>query len=328
MSEPVALPPLHNTMGALLIGVIVSSALWGITCMQTFQYITIYWKRDSLGLRLLVSATFFFDTLHEILICHTIYMYLVVNFANPTQLGVIEWSILAEVVPSALVALLVQGFFAYRVWILSRRNKGRIYLVSLLGALVIAEFTVALIYFGKAWSLKVYSNSFKIRSLSQSMNIVGAVGDIFITASLIFFLHKSKSGMQRSNQVMNSLILFSLNTGLLTSICAFMSLIMILVYPDTFLYITFFFNLSRLYSNSLLATLNARKKLQTTIDGSGVMGTLEESSYSGSRAQRMQAPLSIQSQSGTNAPASHFISIVKQVEVMGDYEMENRGEPK
>lgn len=76
-------------------------------------------------------------------------------------------------------------------------------------------------------------------------------------------------------------MIFSVNTGLLTSVCACMSLITILALPDTFVYITFFFIIGRrefsivgtlliashtdewtVYTNSLMATLNARKGLR------------------------------------------------------------------
>ena len=40
-------------------------------------------------------------------------------------------------------------------------------------------------------------------------------------------------------------MIFSVNTGLLTSICACMSLITILALPNTFVYITFFFVIGR-----------------------------------------------------------------------------------
>ncbi|KAK0452911.1 uncharacterized protein EV420DRAFT_630545 [Desarmillaria tabescens] len=311
MSTATAIPPLDNTMGALLVGVLFSTALWGTTCVQTFSYLNRYWRLDTLGFRILVLATFAMDTLHEILICHTIYTYLVSNFANPAQLEIVEWSILVEVVASACVALMVQSFFTYRVWILSHKN---LYLILFLGSLVGAEFFVCIAYFAKSWSVEVYSDSYKVRSLSQSMNALAAAGDLAICGSLIVLLHRSKSGMKRSDAMMNKMILFTMNTGLLTSICAIMSLIMILVYPNTFLYITFFFNLSRLYSNSLLATLNARRGMKTTVDGSalGASFTLD--------SDGRRVPISAESAS---KPRHIVINRNVDVEVLGDYEMDS-----
>ncbi|KAI0739972.1 hypothetical protein C8Q80DRAFT_1274982 [Daedaleopsis nitida] len=53
----------------------------------------------------------------------------------------------------------------------------------------------------------------------------------------------------------------SINTGMLTSICAIGALVSYAVVPEKFIYFAFFFALSKLYVNSLLATLNARGSL-------------------------------------------------------------------
>ncbi|KIY70896.1 hypothetical protein CYLTODRAFT_160531 [Cylindrobasidium torrendii FP15055 ss-10] len=264
----IVFPALDNTMGALMIGALVSTALWGITCMQTFEYYGSYLKYDNIMFKIMVTIVFICDTLHEVFICHTVYTYMVSHFGDPVAIGKVEWSILAEVICSGLVAFVVQSFFTYRVWVLSRK---KFLLVLPLALLVIAELAVTLAYFSKAVArvkVEVYTDSFKVRDLSQALNAIGAAGDILITVTLIYLLHRSKSGMRKSDAMVNSLILFALNTGLLTSLCALMSLIMILIYPDTFLYIAFFFCLSRLYANSLMATLNARRKLKNAVDGS------------------------------------------------------------
>lgn len=109
--------------------------------------------------------------------------------------------------------------------------------------------------------------------------------------TLIFLLQRSRTGFKRSDGIINRLILFSLNTGLLTGLDAVASLIAVspldlfelrsctqmtpvqnIVWSDTFIYILFFFNISRckcrphtrrstnnfifalVYTNSLMAT--------------------------------------------------------------------------
>lgn len=75
--------------------------------------------------------------------------------------------------------------------------------------------------------------------------------------------------------MINKLMLFTVNTGILTSVCAIASLIIlsslsklgflhpwkITVIGQAFLYIAFFFCLGRLYTNLLPATLSARKMI-------------------------------------------------------------------
>ena len=75
--------------------------------------------------------------------------------------------------------------------------------------------------------------------------LAGVAGDVAIAGSLIFLLQQSRTGFRRSDSIINRLILFSLNTGLLTSLDAVMSLITITVLPTTFIYIMFFVTVSR-----------------------------------------------------------------------------------
>jgi hypothetical protein len=133
----------------------------------------------------------------------------------------------------------------------------------------------------------------------MSVNAVAAAGDVLITVFLCTFLQRSRTGFHQSDTLINKLMVFSVNTGLLTSICAVMSLIsvcktsqmarnfvpdpdaaQILVWSDTFIYAAFYFCLGRrmcnvanhavhelkvmfsVYCNSLLATLNVRKSIR------------------------------------------------------------------
>lgn len=60
---------------------------------------------------------------------------------------------------------------------------------------------------------------------SRSINILGVASDVGIAATLIFLLQRSRTGFRRSETIINRLILFTINTGLLTSMAAAMSLI-------------------------------------------------------------------------------------------------------
>jgi len=66
--------------------------------------------------------------------------------------------------------------------------------------------------------------------------------------------------------MINRLMLFVVNTGVLTSCCAVASLIALVASPATLIYASFYFCIGRLYTNSLLATLNARQVLTGKVE--------------------------------------------------------------
>jgi len=124
-------------------------------------------------------------------------------------------------------------------------------------------------------------------TLEKICNILSASSDISIAASLVYLLRGSRSGFKQTQSMVNKLIMFSINTGLVTSICAIMAFVSVLAWPDTFLYIALYLLISRLYANSLLATLNARASLA----GAGAPSSHEDSQVPVSQFQlsRMRA---------------------------------------
>jgi len=249
---------LDNTFGAFLIGVVVSATLYGVTCIQTWYYYSRY-PSDPWYIKLLVAGALVSDTCHQALITHTVYTYLVTDFGDLSALGEIVWSLIVEVFFNGFTALIVQSFLAMRVYRLS--NKSWL-ATGLVMSLVIGEFVLIVVYSIQALSFQTFTQLATLKALSMSVNAVAAAGDVLIAMLLCTLLQKSRTGFRRSDTMINKLIAFSINTGLLTSICAVASLISIAAWPNTFIYIAFYFCLGRLYCNSLLATLNARKSLR------------------------------------------------------------------
>jgi len=251
-----------NTLGALFIAVVIASNLHGVSWVQAVYYFT--HQNDSWHLKLLVSAVMIFDTIHQILISHGAYTYLVTNYDNPASLQYIVWSMEVEIFFNGFIAFLVQGFMTVRVWRLSNRNP---YITAVILLLVLGEFGCVLAYSGMSLSIKTFVEIDRLRYVSILINALAAAGDVLITAVLCILLNRSRTGFQRSDTLINNLILFAVNTGVFTSLCAIASLATFVVQPQTFLYIAFFFCMGRFYTNSLLATLNARKLILVASQG-------------------------------------------------------------
>ncbi|KAJ4480144.1 hypothetical protein J3R30DRAFT_2583565 [Lentinula aciculospora] len=262
-------------MGVAYIGMVAAAFLLGclcstssfalllistlVSCLQAFTYFSE--QCDTRAIRSLVALVVFFDLVHQALISHTVYYYLISNYANPSALGLAVWSLLAEVLFNGFTAFCVQSFLTWRIWRLSNSN---VWITSVVYSLVMAEFGCVL-SFGIIALVRVRTFAelaTDLKGLSITVNALAAVSDVIIAGILTFLLQKSKTGFQRSDTMLNKLTVFAVNTGALTSFCAVASLISILAAPNTFIYILFFFCMGRLYTNSLLATLNARKKIR------------------------------------------------------------------
>jgi len=89
-----------------------------------------------------------------------------------------------------------------------------------------------------------------------------AACDSFITLTLVYYLHTSRTGFKRTESLINRLITWTINTGLLTSIFAIADFICILTMESNLVYVGVFFVVSKLYTNSILASVNMRATLK------------------------------------------------------------------
>ncbi|KAJ3983829.1 hypothetical protein F5890DRAFT_125345 [Lentinula detonsa] len=250
---------LNDTMGAAFVGMAVAGFLLGLSFLQAYIYFSE--QNDTLVVRSLVGLVVSFDFVHQALISHTVYYYLILNYGDPSALGLVVWSLLAEVIFNGFTAFCVQSFLTWKIWRLSNSNM---WVTGVVAALVLAEFG-CVIAFGIIALVRVRTFAelaTDLKGLSITVNALAAAGDVLIAAILTWLLQTSKTGFQRSDTMLNKLTIFAVNTGALTSLFAVASLISILAAPNTFIYITFFFCMGRLYTNSLLASLNARKKIR------------------------------------------------------------------
>ncbi|PAV15820.1 hypothetical protein PNOK_0867800 [Pyrrhoderma noxium] len=254
MSSGTNIQSLDDTMGALFIGVLFSMALWGAGTVQIYYYYNEY-QKDRLFLKLMVLAVWVFDTVHQGLIMKVCYNYLITHWGDANQLNVLDQSLILMVLFTALICLIVQSFFSLRIWRLSEKN---ILLTGFVYIWVIAQFVITIVYFSQAIYFDLFSQLLEIKTLTRSINVISATADAVIAGVLVYLLRRSRTGYRRSERMIVRLIRFTVGTGAVTGFIAIICLIMNLVFPLTFYYILFYLMTSRLYMNSLLATLNAR----------------------------------------------------------------------
>ncbi|EPS95149.1 hypothetical protein FOMPIDRAFT_1025933 [Fomitopsis schrenkii] len=248
------------TLGAILLGLVFSSTFFGVTLLQTYQYYDRYWA-DSLWLKLFVALLFVLDVIQIVTVIHANWWYLIQNYAMPQSLSVVPWSLGLEVGITTSIGLLVQGFFAMRVYILSRGN----YIVTaIIIALTLTQFILGVYYAAKGQETKLVITIAEITWASTASLACSIAGDAIITGAMCYYLHLSRSGIRRTDKLIDIMIVYCVNTGLLTTICAICTIILSEVVSHTYWDTMFYFLISKCYVNSTLATLNAREKLRGT----------------------------------------------------------------
>ncbi|CAA7262690.1 unnamed protein product [Cyclocybe aegerita] len=259
--------PIESTAGAALIGTYLAAVMYGFTILQTYQYFSRYWGKDRTYIYVLVITLTILDTLALIFNIHMMWHFLIANYCNPITFLFADWSTLLSILTNAVTGIIVQAFYAYRLWILSDRKY---YLASiliiLLGMGALASCTVYMAYLFKFGTFLQVVRLAAVLQYLPTMYYSFSIGaDALITFGITYLLVKNHSDGVRSfrtDNVIRKLIAYTLNAGAITTLCCVISLILCRALPQTYYDLLFSLPLSKLYVNSMLAFLNAREGLR------------------------------------------------------------------
>ncbi|KAH9923522.1 uncharacterized protein B0H18DRAFT_464356 [Fomitopsis serialis] len=272
MSTPVADDARAN-LGTFLIGNLADAVLFGVTTVQTYNYLMSR-SSDSIMLGILLSLCWIIDTLQLSFFSHLTYSYAVTDVGDFAALGKILWCFPAIIFLTGLSDFIVRSLFCYRIWKLSERNA------ALAVALCFNSITVFALNCGlvaKTTSIQTI-DAFRSKTLS-GLIYAGLVdclcGNILIAMSLYIILkkHLRAASNSRTTFVVRTLIAYSVETGATTSICALICLVTYAAMTHNSIYIALYSVLSKVSLNALLATLNARRGLRANdeLRGEGII---------------------------------------------------------
>lgn len=292
-------PTIDNTLGAALLGNLVAGILYGVTCVQTFLYFQNY-TGDRLWLKFTVLSLWMCDTVILALVTRGVYFYAVTNFSNPAALLDPTITILVHIIITAFSDLVVRYVFGQRLWNLS---DGNILLTIAIASASLVVFVSATCFTILAIGLKTFTNFSKLSYLIYLALGTAVVADVLIASSLCIVLAKSRTGFTKTDSLINVLMMYTINTGVITSMCAALCFILYATMPYNYVYLAVYFNLSKFYFNSLLATLNARATHREKSEGLSTVQLSGVTQLRGS-GKMMTKPIAINTQSYTERKSS------------------------
>lgn len=207
------------------------------------------------------------DTSHQVLITHAIYWYAVAEFGNADALSSPVWSIIASFPVFAVMQSTIRIIFSVRIWNMNSRidgfaNRRKYLIIALIFASSIGEFSiVTVVAMQEAMFGYLDSPSTEAILLYFGLSLC-VVGDMLIAYAQLVVLKQWRTGFRNTDSVLRILMLYCINSALLTSLCALGNLITFAAFPGTLIFQAFYFVLPKLLLNACLATLNARRTLR------------------------------------------------------------------
>ncbi|KAF7366626.1 hypothetical protein MSAN_00920500 [Mycena sanguinolenta] len=251
-------PRLDAITGAPLIGTWASSLLYMAELLQAIHYFRTF-KKDDWKLKSYVAVTFAIDTITAVADYIGVYLYTITHAGDLVYVTKQNWGVPLYMISTTTVALLVQSFLAFRYW----RFTNNTIIVCFLSILILAAFGGG---FSSGLTIALFP-AFKDRNkvqISATIWIVTQVAaDLIIAGALVLELMKAKSvfkGQQRRvNNLLNRLVLYTIQTGTVTAVIAVLSLIAFLIDEETNIPVGVMYPLGRIYVLSMLMNLNIRK---------------------------------------------------------------------
>jgi len=297
-----------------MLGICFNWGFLGVLVVQLYFYHLNY-PKDGQHLKALVYGLAILDILQTFMVTADAFHWFVFGFGNMDQLDntfLNSWDV---VLIDAVVALIVQTFYCWRIYLLQKSYILPIFIIL-----------VSLMQCGAGIATAVIAHRLGHLSListevaEQTTWLVGsAVADILITLSLCWTLLRSRSRVPSSSHGMiKRLVTMTVETNAITTLTAIIGLILFLGVPQhSTLVVPPTAILSKLYTNCLIAVLNNRR-----ISATGTIKDFPTTSNSVSGNQFTAARTGRPSRSIAEPHEQMKIQIVRNVEFKADSDIE------
>ncbi|KAI6008606.1 hypothetical protein EDC04DRAFT_876509 [Pisolithus marmoratus] len=240
-------------LGPLLVSLVLSGTLYGCALVQTYVYYKLF-PKDSWKFRILVASEMVLQTAHLAFLALGVWQTVMTGYAHHPQILRLSNTTGISVVFSGPIAFSTQAFFVFRLYTFSRKKNLPIFCSTL----VVTQFVITLMVSIATVTAKGLSRSWQWFIVSGLLITICA--DTTIAVSMSYYLRVNKADFGRTSRVVDRMVLYIMATGIITSISALAAGVSFLITPTVYIWTGLFIMESGLYTNSLLAALNARAR--------------------------------------------------------------------
>ncbi|KAI0319696.1 hypothetical protein OF83DRAFT_1169981 [Amylostereum chailletii] len=245
----------------VLVGSLVTWFLFGINVVQVYIY-ALSFPRDHKLVRITVYGIFIMECFQIAVATAAPWSLLCDGWGQESALTRVRWQDPFIPLVDGLVGTWVQLFYAWRIHILGRSKLWTTISVGLLP--VTATSLVIVIYSaGRIFRLHTTEEVLALGDYQTAWLVTSMVCDVIIAGSMVYVLFISRRRIADARNTtthkrITFLIRLSIETGCVTALAATFFLVSFLALKNTTLYIGVGLVISKVYSNSLMVSLNSR----------------------------------------------------------------------
>ncbi|KAH8825107.1 hypothetical protein DL96DRAFT_1712134 [Flagelloscypha sp. PMI_526] len=241
-------------LGPILAGTWLNTILLTFEWTQAFDYFSLF-KNDHKPFRIIVSLCLLFDFVGSICVYYMVYYICVMHWGEPESLAIQNWAYPLHHILVGLVQVIVQNFLIWRFYSLSKNVPITIILVAgALSCLAGALMTSILIILNPT-----FEGRNKLLVACDVWFISAGIVDVAIAGAMIWKL-SSYNAIGNTRTLIHRIIRSAISTGSLTAAWALLVLVSFRVWTATNIPAFFSLTIARVYTVSMLYSLNMRKR--------------------------------------------------------------------
>jgi len=248
---------ISSTLGVAFIGYLGSLVLFSCSTAQVVVYLRSE-RSTKRPLTRIILWLLVLDLLQVSLVTHALYFYLVQSRNDPNALRKPNWSIVAMTIPSIGTIGTVQYIWIMRIWTLNRHNW-RTAIAYIMLFFLLLDGSTSLTWAIQSFKYQNFADIIAHR-LWLTVIVISLItfNDFLQTSYFCYLLHQSRDGLGSTDSLINTLILYGMNTGIATCVASVALLLSMIMAPTRFYYMAIYWILQKLYVNCLMAMLNRR----------------------------------------------------------------------
>ncbi|KAJ7869783.1 hypothetical protein B0H14DRAFT_2727053 [Mycena olivaceomarginata] len=251
-----------QTIGFILMGVIVNTYLTGFIMSQFFTYWNARYQ-DPWWIRLLVAFLF---VVHITQAGAVVYMSWLMNFANPRVVAISLWPAPFTGLITAILAITNQMLQSWRIYVFTR-NK---ILIGFLVATSVAACGTGVAAAIEAWIISEPAKLVLLQPIVEVNNVLQCAIDVIIAVVLTVVYTKSKTTFARTDRVFDRLIRTSVQSGFFTGDRICTGIVFSFRFSTGTAMISLFsLPIGPIYTHTMMDHFVSREKLRDTLSNSG-----------------------------------------------------------
>ncbi|PBK98064.1 hypothetical protein ARMGADRAFT_1161623, partial [Armillaria gallica] len=250
--------PIEQLSGPEIVGYLLHWGLFGTLSVQLYLYYLAF-PKDRNFTKCLVYGIYIVEFVQTILFTHDAFAIFGYGFGDIKALTRMYFNWLTVPIVTTAAASAGQGFYAYRIFILSRSRIVPILVICVSLTSAVAAI-IAGVYGFPADDITELNN----RKMHTAVGIwcgASALCDITIAICMTYYLQRSSTGFRRTKILITKLIRLTIETGSVTAAVALLDFILFFVFPHKTFYGTPAFIMPKLYANTILVVLNSRIRI-------------------------------------------------------------------